>query len=171
METPLPPKSFQQPLEGGRDQGSKHWPWWPFSANAFLPCHLLRTGTAFLHQQARLSCHLYCVQRGKGAKFQPGSGERLALFGVGDWAEMELLRAHIPACCSQTWCCLLFLGVWVKMVCGAQSCCSIRALGLLVNLSSQAEQGTQTVRGQRRVVIDWGELQSWYVLLLLLFTC
>lgn len=59
----------------------------------------------------------------------------------------------------------------VKMVCGAQSCCSIRALGLLVNLSSQAEQGTQTVRGQRGVVIEWGELQPWYVLLLLLFTC
>lgn len=54
------------------------------------PCPLLRAGTAFLHQQARLSCHLYCMHRDKGAKFQPGS-ERLVLLGVGDGAEMQLL--------------------------------------------------------------------------------
>lgn len=28
-------------------------------------------------------------------------------------AGMELLPARVPACCPQTWCCLLSLGVWM----------------------------------------------------------
>lgn len=144
METPLPAKSFQQSLEGGRDQGSEHWCRWPFPANAFPPWHLLGAGTALLHQQARLSCHLHCVQRGTGAKFQPGSGERLALLGLGAWCwwsssllTLQLAAPKRGAACSG--------GRGVKMVCvRAQSCCSLRALGALANLSSPAEQGNKT---------------------------
>lgn len=156
----------------GWDQGNEHWPWWPFPANAFPPCHLLRTGTAFLRQQARLSCHLCCMRRGKGAEFQPGAGERPVLLGLGDWAEMELLPAHLPACFSGQGAARCSALVWVTWGAGGARSPELRR-EQSVGPSGNYRAGQSRKRGRRqgRIVMQWEELQPWSVLLVLLFTC
>lgn len=154
------------------DQANEHWSWWPFSANAFPPCHLLRTGTAFLRQQARLSCHLCCMRRGKGAEFQPGAGERPVLLGLGDWAEMELLPAHLPACFSGQGAARCSAVVWVTWGAGGARSPELRH-EQSVGPSGNYRAGQSRKRGRRqgRIVMQWEELQPWSVLLVLLFTC
>lgn len=68
-----------RPPPPGRDRGAKRG-----SGDRSLP------PPASWHsspgQRARLSCHLQRMRGGKGAKFQPWSGRRPVVFGVGDGA-------------------------------------------------------------------------------------
>lgn len=113
--------------------------------------HLLGAGRALQHQQACLSCHLYrdlCLQRGKGAALQPGPGERRSARGGRQQGWSSSLPSSRPAGpklpLPAPLGCLLMRGED-----GAQSGCSIRALGPLVNFSSPAEQGDQTEGAER----------------------
>lgn len=139
---PLPARCFQQCLEGGRDQG--------LGDPALLMPSLCATPCELAQLSWRLSCHLSCVHRGTGAKFQPGPGEGLEWGGGSCSAPCTIPLLPAPFLCSQR-----------CSSCSALSGCSgwrwcvpIRALGALVHSGSPAEQGNQTVSGQRGVVIE-----------------